>query len=202
MNKQELEKIQLELARKVKLLDDWKKLELIGGADLGYKKPVACLVILNKDMEIVEKVEMKHQVKFPYIPGFLAFREGPTILDCLENAENKPDILFVDGHGVAHPRGLGLASWVGLVSGIPTIGIAKSRLVGKYETPKDGEARPLLMNDKQVGWVFKPPGKRQIFISPGHLVSLESSLEITKKFILDHRMPEPLYLADKCTKSL
>ena len=201
MGIEELKELQVKMAKRIVLEDHWERLDLVGGVDVSYTNKKACLVLVNKSMEVVKTLECRAEPSFPYIPGFFSFREGPIILNCLKLLGYKPDLLFVEGHGIAHPRMLGLASWVGLTANIPTIGIAKSRLVGDYDNPNEGEANPLILG-KQVGWVYKPDRKKPIFISPGHLVSIKSSLKLTRRFMKNHRLPEPLHLADKCTKSL
>jgi len=148
-------------------------------------------------MEVIEKEFSETAVDLPYIPGLLAFREGPPMIETYKKLKRKPDILLVDGHGIAHPRGVGIASHVGVLLDIATIGIAKKRLVGDYRIPdRVGESRPLLYKGKVVGNVLKSKkGCNPIFISPGNKISVESSLEIVKDCIREHKLPEPVRLA-------
>jgi deoxyribonuclease V len=108
--------------------------------------------------------------------------------------KKKPDLLFLDGHGICHPRGLGLASHIGVSLGKPSIGVAKSRLCGDFREPKLGKPESIVFGKRQVGWAFR--GRfRPIFISPGNMVSLDESLKVTLRCLRNHRLPEPLRLA-------
>ncbi len=135
------------------------------------------------------------EATFPYIPGYLSFREAPVILDILRDFEIVPDVLLCDGQGVAHPRGLGLASHLGLFLDIPTIGCAKSVLVGKYEEPSAarGSVSYLWYEGKKVGAALRTrAGVKPVFVSCGHKISLDSAVEVVLKCSPRYRIPEPL----------
>ncbi len=139
----------------------------------------------------------KYDIKFPYVPTFLSFREAEPIVETFSSLRKKPEVLLVDGHGIAHPREIGLASHVGVLLETPTIGVAKKILVGEYNRHEDvGGASKILHKGRTVGFALNSRrNSKPIFVSPGHLVSLEKSLEVVKKCIKGHRLPEPLRLA-------
>lgn len=180
-NLEKLRELQVELSKKIILKDCFSKIEKIAGADIAYLNNygICAVVVLDyKTLKSFEVSTMKLKIDFPYIPGFLAFREGMPIVETFKNLKNKPQILMIDGHGIAHPLGLGLASYVGLLLDIPTIGIAKSYLKNpKFEPIK-----------------IKRNGKA-IYVSPGHKISMKSATSITLNCIKNSRLPEPLHLA-------
>ncbi|HEX54734.1 MAG: deoxyribonuclease V [Candidatus Altiarchaeales archaeon] len=202
-NTRRLIRIQERLARRVVIEDRIpEEINTIAGVDQAFINDdiLSCMVLLEyPDMNIIETKISRIGVEFPYIPGFLAFREAPAILSVYRKLEKKPDILLVDGHGIAHPRGIGIASHVGVLLNKATIGVAKKVLVGNYEIPENiGEHKNLIYNGKVVGFVFKSRYRcNPIFISPGHNISLQTSLKITKKCIKNHKLPEPIFLAHR-----
>jgi deoxyribonuclease V len=136
---------------------------------------------------------------FPYIPGYLSFREAPAIFSAMEKLSLLPDLLIVDGQGIAHPRRIGIASFLGVLLGLPTIGCAKSRLVGKYEepAPERGSWSPLIDKGETVGAVLRTrKGVKPVFVSPGHLVTLPEAIEIIMHCAVKYRLPEPQRAAD------
>ncbi|MGQ9920303.1 MAG: endonuclease V, partial [Desulfobacca sp.] len=161
----------------------------IAGVDVAYEKEErrlygAAVVLAGPDMEIVAAAGVCGPVPFPYIPGFLSFREAPILQAAVRQLAPPPDVILVDGQGLAHPRGLGLASHLGLLLGIPTIGCAKSRLWG--DMGELGEAKgsfcPLTAGGQRVGWVLRSRrGCRPLFISADHLITLEESLEVVRQ---------------------
>ena len=192
---QDLKKLieeQKSLASKVSLRDGFQGLERIAGADSAFSRGKiysAVVVCSHPSMKLLEVVSHHSREDFPYIPGFLSYREAPSIARAFRKLRTIPDILLVDGQGICHPRGIGLASHLGILLNIPTIGVAKSRLCGEARGEK------LFLRGRQVGWLLQAPGSRPLFVSPGHMVSLESSLEIINSCIRSHRLPEPLRLA-------
>lgn len=199
--------IQEKLREKIKLEDGFREAGLVGGADTHFRGDRAhtSLVVLDLgSLDPLEETSSVSKVSFPYVPTFLTFREAPSIIRIFKGLKHKPDVLLIDGQGIAHPRGIGLASHVGVLLDTPTIGVAKKRLIGSYEEPKEvGEASELLYDDRQIGWVFKSKkGTRPLFISPGHRVSIESSLDIVKGSLKDHKLPEPLHLAHQRAKQM
>ncbi len=196
----DLIKKQHELSRHLVLKDDFGDLRTIAGADQAFidERVISAIVVCSSgSMEIVEKVHHVSRVEFPYIPTFLSFREAPPILEAWEKLERKPDILMVDGQGIAHPRGIGLAAHLGVLLDTPTIGIAKSRLFGEFSEPKAiGKAVSLKSEGRQIGWVLLTKrGCNPIYISPGNKVSIKSSLDITRNCLAAHKLPEPTRLA-------
>ena len=191
---------QAKLSERVVLEDGFGDIKRVAGVDSAYLgERVVSGVVLMEHGQVVEEVHAWKEFALPYKPTFLMFTEGPSMVEAVKKLSAKPDLLFVDGHGIAHPRGAGLACYVGVVTGIPTIGIAKELLVGEYTEPKrEGESELLLLDEKPIGWVVKTrEGKRSIFVSPGNKVSVGSSLELALKFVEDGKLPEPLELAHR-----
>ncbi len=191
-----LKKEQLALAKKVVIKDEFDEIKLVGGVDQAFKdnEVISAVVVCDyKTMKVIERKSVTVKTNFPYIPGFLSYREAPAIVEAVNKLENKPDILLVDGHGIAHPRKIGLASHVGLSLDIPTIGVAKNLLCGELKENK------IVLKEKVIGFSFV--GKEQanpLFVSPGHKISMKTSLEVVKNcIVLPHKLPEPLHLAHK-----
>ncbi len=170
-------------------LKSLKNYSIVAGVDVSYKENfgVCSYVSMDKNFNEIEKIIIKTKVKFPYIPTYFSYREGPIILKIMKRVKNKPDVIFVDGNGILHPRNFGIACYVGTILKIPTIGVAKKLLIGNIKRDY------VFVNNKKVGCVVKI-GKEKIFVSPGNLIDIESSKEITKKFI-KYKIPEPLRLA-------
>jgi deoxyribonuclease V len=191
---------QHRLAGRLVLRDGFGRIDTVGGADqafCGDRIISAIVVCSSKTLEPLEKVHSVSRVAFPYIPTFLSFREAPSILDAWKKLSTKPDVLLVDGQGIAHPRGIGLASHVGALLDAPTIGVAKSWLFGEFSRPRyAGEAAKLTSHGRHIGWVLRSrAGCNPIFISPGNKVSIKSSLGIVSRCLAGHKLPEPARLA-------
>jgi len=142
---------------------------------------------------------------FPYIPGFLSFREGPAIIEALHMLKIKPHVILFDGQGIAHPKRMGIASHIGVILNIPTIGCAKSRLVGEYKEPgtSKGKISSLKYQGKIVGAVVRTKDDiRPLFVSPGHLIDLKSSIEIVLGCTTKYRISELLRRADFLSKKI
>lgn len=177
------------------------------GCDVSYHRTTglftASVVLLGiPDLEVIDTRSRDGRTSFPYVPGLLSFREIPPLLPLLEKMPS-PDLIMVDGHGIAHPRGLGLASHLGLITGLPTIGCAKNRLTGEYRDPPDteGSSEFLTMAGRHVGFVVRSREScKPIFISPGHLLDPEEALRVTMMCLRGYRLPEPTRLADKLTR--
>ena len=140
---------------------------------------------------------------FPYVPGFLSFREIPAAIAALRLLAHQPDLLMVDGHGIAHPRRLGIAAHLGVLTGLPSIGVAKSRLVGRHDEPgpERGSRTVLSHKGETVGIVLRSRERaRPLYVSPGHLVSLEQAVELVEASLTGYRLPEPTRLADKLSR--
>ncbi|MCK9195380.1 MAG: deoxyribonuclease V [Syntrophales bacterium] len=175
-------------------------IHLIAGADISYGRNsdlfFATVVLLSyPDMQPIEKAHAIERASFPYIPGLLSFREGPVLLKAFKNMMRVPDLIIFDGQGIAHPRGVGLAAHMGLFLDIPAIGCAKSRLCGEHREPGPlpGDHEDLLYQEQVIGSVLRTKARvRPVFVSPGHLISLERSREVTLKCCRGYRLPEPI----------
>lgn len=201
---QEFIKIQEDLARRVVLEDIFEGPEKVAGVDLAYmgnRVFCAAVVLDYESLKIVEKQCIETKVTVPYVPTFLAFREAEPIMEAVKHLHF--DVLMLDGHGIAHPRGIGVASHVGVLLDVPTIGVAKRILCGEVEGEIETETpAPLIYEGKRIGYAYRSKeGAKPIYISPGHKVSLESSLRIVKHCIKGHRLPEPTRLAHVMVRS-
>jgi deoxyribonuclease V len=195
------------VADKVKVEDDFSELHLIAGVDQAFVKDkiISGIVVLDYgSLDIVERVHSVETVRYPYIPTFLSFREGPAIVSAFRKLKKSPDILMVDGAGINHPRCAGIATHIGVALNVPTIGITKKILCGEgIEPSQEGEASPLVYECKKVGWLFESREKaKPIIVAPGHRVSLESSLSIVKACLRRHKLPEPARLAHEYVNKL
>ena len=200
---------QQELRHAVRLQDDFSTPRLIAGIDVGYDMRHnlgrASVVLLDSaTLEPVASALAFMPVTFPYIPGLLSFREIPVILKALAGLPQRPDLLMVDGHGIAHPRRLGIAAHLGVVTDMPSVGVAKSLLVGKYDEPGPlkGETSPLTDKGEQIGIVLRSRDRtKPLLISAGHRISHDSALEVVLQCLTRYRLPEPTRLADKLSKT-
>lgn len=183
----------------------------VAGVDLSFPKPdegLAVIVVLEfPSFRIAEVVHERGKVSFPYIPGLLAFREGPLFLLAWKKLRIKPDLVIFDGQGLAHPRKLGIASHMGLFIELPTIGVAKSKLFGNCVEPEDVPNAVTHVHDeagKTIGFALRTKkGAPPIFVSPGHLINLEDSLRLVREMTLPgQRLPEPTRLAHIYTQRL
>jgi deoxyribonuclease V len=157
------------------------------------------------EMELVQEAGAAGECPFPYRTGLLSFREVPILMAALAQLKERPDVVLVDGQGIAHPRGLGLAAHLGLVADLPTIGVAKSRLLGEGEEPDlaAGSSKALIWKGKQVGLILRTQkGKKTLYVSPGHRVTLPDCLEITLGCVTRYRLPLPLRQADLLSRRL
>jgi deoxyribonuclease V len=200
-------RLQQELRARVVLRDDIPRLDVIAGVDVSHDlsdMSHAAVVLLDaKTMTEVESVRVSAPTDFPYVPGLLSFREIPVILAAFSKLKRTPDLLMVDGQGVAHPRRLGIAAHLGVLTNLPAVGVAKSRLTGRYREPgpEKGAVSPLMDRDERIGTVLRSKERcNPLFISPGHRVSQERAVELTLRFLTRYRLPEPTRLADKLSK--
>jgi len=195
----EARKTQETLADRVILKAPKKSIRLIGGADVSFNRfsPTLYAGIVVMTFPELEPVEMAWAVTrtaFPYVPGYLSFREAPAVLEVIKRLKTLPDILILDGQGIAHPRGLGLAAHIGLILNLPTIGCAKSLLVGTHTPvgPRKGDSTPLIFREKEVGRVLRSRDHvKPVFVSPGHLMDVETATDITLACCPKYRLPEP-----------
>ena len=205
MEPAKLEEIQLDCAKRVIKRDVLKDIKTVGGIDVTFEKAQenptkawACIVVveLNTLKPIYQKI-IEDIVDFPYIPTFLAFRELPLMKKIYTEAKFKPDVIFIDGQGISHPRGCGIASHFGIEVGAVTVGVAKKKLCGNYETLGDarGNYSYLIYNDEIIGAVLRTKDKvKPVYVSIGHKISLEKAIELVLKTSI-YRIPEPLRLA-------
>ncbi len=207
-NAAEARALQRSLSDRVRIVPLASTPRFVAGVDAafldGLVLAAACL-FTYPEMELVETSRAVLKVRFPYVPGLLGFREGPAVVKAVKGLARRPDLLFLDGQGIAHPAGMGLASHAGLVLDMPTIGCAKSRLVGEYREPgrKKGRSTPLLYKGRQVGSVLRTKdGIRPVFISPGHRIDFEDSVRMALSCSKGFRIPEPTRVADIETKRL
>ncbi len=197
--------IQRDLRTRVFLRNGFHQVSTVGAADVAFderkkKAYVAAVVVSLNDFRVLEIKEIVTDVSFPYVPGLLSFREGQPLLRVLEQLTVEPDVLLFDGQGIAHPRGLGLATHMGILLEKPTIGCAKAKLAGEHKIPplERGGVEPLMLAGKKVGFVLRTKAKMDpIYVSPGHLVDVDTALEIVKYCAREHRLPEPVRLADQ-----
>lgn len=198
---EETVRLQKEISEKIIKEDAFKDLRYVGGVDTSSIEDKIAGVIVVLEFNTLEVLEVSieiSQVNFPYIPGFLSFREGPIILKAWENLKIKPDLLIFDGQGIAHPRRLGIASHVGYVLDVPSIGCAKKILVGVYKEPdkKRGFFEYIYIDNEIVGAVVRTKDNvKPVFVSLGHKISLSTSIEIILKTSTKYRLPEPVRLA-------
>lgn len=186
-----------------------RRVRLVAGADLAYRADgrwawAAVVLVSLADGRIVESATAAGPPPFPYIPGYLSFREGPLVLAAFDRLAARPDLWLFDGHGLAHPRRFGLASHLGVLLDIPSIGCGKSRLVGEHEEPgpQRGDWSPLRMDGRTVGAVLRTrAGVKPIFVSTGHRIGLRPAM----RWVLAcsrFRVPEPIRLAEALVERL
>lgn len=200
--------IQQELRAKLVIEDRFGALTRIAGVDVGYDNArglahASIVTMRPGELKPLEQVQAYVPVDFPYIPGLLAFREIPAILAALAQLSAMPDLLMVDGHGIAHPRRMGIAAHLGVHLDWPTIGVAKKRLTGKYEMPGPlkGAHTKLMAGTEQIGVVLRSRDHvKPLFVAPGHRVSMETALALTLQALSRHKLPEPTRIADKLSK--
>jgi deoxyribonuclease V len=200
--------LQKDLRKRVRILPFTGEPRYVAGVDASFTDDevfaAACLYRYS-DLTLVEKAYVVEKLAFPYVPGFLSFREGPAIIAAVRKLTTKPDVLLVDGQGIAHPRGIGIASHLGVLLGIPSIGCAKTRLIGAYKEPgtRKGKRSALRYEGKIVGAVLRTQKDiKPLFVSPGHRVDLESSIRIILSCVGRYRIPEPIRCADTMSKKL
>ncbi len=203
---EEMRKVQLKLAKLVSLEGEFKAKHVLGvdQAFVGDDVISAC-VVLDKDMNVVDRVVHVERTEVPYIPTYLMFREGSSAVNAVKKAVNAlnadPDeiCIMVDGSGIAHPRRCGLATFIGLATGIQSVGVTKSRLYGYYREPEDTmEANPLIdeVSGEVIGYAVKTCKRcRPIFVSPGHRISPQEALKAVLETLRGYKLPEPIRMA-------
>ncbi|WP_035990427.1 deoxyribonuclease V [Leptolyngbya sp. KIOST-1] len=184
-------------------------IRFVAGVDAGFEDEgettrAAVVVLSFPDLTPVDEVLVRQPTTFPYVPGLLSFREVPAVLDALAQLKTEPDVLLCDGQGIAHPRRLGIASHLGLLCDRPTVGVAKSRLVGTHaEVPTDkGAWVPLMDRGEQIGAVLRNRANtKPLYISPGHYTTLETAIDLVLQCTTKYRLPETTRYADRLASS-
>jgi len=197
--------LQIEMASRVEIHPPNQHPKTIAGCDVSYIKPRAStlcfgavVLVEYPSMRIIEEVSAAMDTCYPYIPGLLSFREAPVLMEAIGKLSTRPDLLMVDGHGICHPRRIGLASHIGVSLDLPAIGCAKNPLVGSWDPPSDtrGSWNIIREHNELLGGVLcSRRGCKPLFISPGHKMDLEGSMSITRNCLKGFRLPEPTRLA-------
>ncbi len=199
---EEAKHIQGLLAKKVEREDRFSSPERIAGLDVSNSRfdPTRTLfasiaVLQFPELTLIEQAQAWQKQTFPYVPGLLSFREAPVLIEAFQHLTQRPDLLMVDGQGISHPRGMGIASHLGVLLDIPTIGVAKSILVGHPEGPLGdavGSQTPLIWKGETVGMLLRTKARAHpLIISTGHRVSLKSAVELVIAACRRYRLPEP-----------
>lgn len=191
--------LQADWAQRVLVRDEVGDVNRIGGVDVGFEQggsvTRAALVVLSwPDLQVMERQLARVPTTFPYVPGLLSFREMPAILAAWEQLQHKPDLLLCDGQGTAHPRRFGIACHLGVWLDLPTIGVAKKRLVGRHEDVGNdkGSAVPLLDKNERIGTVVRSrTGVNPLYVSAGHRISQDTAVEWVMACLTRYRLPEP-----------
>lgn len=193
--------LQTRLAKRLILENRIKKIQYVGGVDIGLGRDTAraaVVVLAFPDLTLVDSAVIEVKISYPYVPGLLTFREGPAVLEALSSIKTVPDVLIFDGQGIAHPRRMGIASHLGVITGLATIGCAKTRLFGDYqEPPLEKGAHSLLYDGRDIiGAVVRTrTGVKPVFVSPGHRVDRQTSIDIVMTCCPRYRLPETIRLA-------
>lgn len=204
----EAKALQRELANKIVLEDQFGEIRYVAGVDMAINEGSglarAAVVLLSyPELVLLEQHVYEEPLRMPYIPGLLSFRELPSLLGALQQLKQKPDLVMADGQGIAHPRRLGIAAHLGLWIETPTIGCAKSLLIGSYEPvgAEVGAWSPLVDRQETIGAVLRTRIRvKPMFISQGHKISLASSIKYVLACGRGYRLPETTRLADKLSK--
>ncbi|WCE04496.1 deoxyribonuclease V [Pseudoxanthomonas sp. JBR18] len=198
--------LQETLATQVVLADQAPETpRTIAGFDVGFEDEgritrAAAVLLDGQTLQLQASTIARVPTSMPYVPGLLSFRELPALLQALDDLPYAPDLVLVDGQGIAHPRRLGIAAHFGVVTGLPTIGVAKKPLCGRAEPPgpTPGDRSALIHRGEQIGWLLRSKLRcNPLVVSPGHRVSLGTALEWTLRLLRGYRLPEPTRLADR-----
>ncbi len=190
--------LQQQLRPYVRVEDDFAAIGTVAGVDVGFEQDNtitrAAVVVLNyPSLTLREWAIARQPTRFPYVPGLLSFREIPAVLEAMDTLSLLPDMLLCDGQGIAHPRRLGIASHLGLLLDLPTIGVGKSRLIGRYSEPgeKKGDWQPLYDKEEEIGCVLRSRDRvKPLFVSPGHRVGYASARQWVMNCLTRYRLPE------------
>jgi len=191
--------LQNSLVSRVDASSSLGSFDFVAGCDLAYHltDPIsyaAVVVVRSSDWSVIETRTVTREVKFPYIPGLLSFREVPALLAAFADLRQTPDVVMLDGQGVAHPRQFGLACHLGLWLNVPCLGCAKSWLIGDHDEPGPhaGDSAPLTIGSEAVGVVMRSAAKvKPVYVSPGHLLDIESATRVVRASLSGYRHPTP-----------
>jgi len=197
--------LQLRLQPQVIAEDQFGPVNFVAGTDVGFAEGgtitrAAVAVLSFPELALVDHALAEQPTCFPYVPGYLSFRELPAILEALDRLQQAPDLLLCDGQGLAHPRRFGIACHLGVVTGLPSIGVAKTRLIGTHDDvgPSKGCRVPLVDKGEMIGAVLRTRDRvRPLYISSGHRVGLDSACDFVMRCLTRYRLPETTRWADK-----
>lgn len=197
--------IQQQLRAKIIARDQFDTIRYVAGVDCGFEEDgaitrAAVAVLRFPELVLVDQAIARIPTTFPYIPGFLSFREVPAVLEALARLQTSPDLVLCDGQGLAHPRRFGLACHLGLLANIPAIGVAKSLLIGRHGPLPDerGAWEPLIHQNEVIGSVLRSrPDTKPLYISVGHRISLETAITFVMRCTTKYRLPETTRFAHK-----
>ena len=197
-------RLQESLRELVELQDRFGDIRYVAGADMAFDPETevafaGVIVYRFPGLEEVERRMARRKLRFPYVPGLLSFRESPVLLAAFARLRTEPDLILIDGHGRAHPRRFGIACHIGILFDKPTIGCAKSRLVGEHQEPGAvaGSTTPLMLESERIGEVLRTRDHvRPIYVTTGHRVSLDSAVGLVRQCVDGFRIPKPTREAD------
>jgi deoxyribonuclease V len=203
-------RLQESLRERVEREDRFGEIHYLAGADMAFDPATdiafaGVIVYRFPGLEEVERRMARRKLRFPYVPGLLSFRECPILLAAFARLQTEPDLILIDGQGLAHPRRLGIACHIGILFDKPTIGCAKSRLVGEHQEPpaRAGSTAPLELKGERLGMVLRTRDNvRPIYVSTGHRVSLDSAVNLVKQCMDGYRIPKPTREADHYVRDL
>jgi deoxyribonuclease V len=203
-------RLQEKLRDRVVLEDRFGEIRLVAGADLAFDPETnmafaGVLVYRFPELEEVERRMARRKLRFPYVPGLLSFRESPVLLEAFARLRCEPDVILIDGHGRAHPRRFGIACHLGVILDKPTIGCAKSLLVGEHDDPGEvaGSTTALLLDGERVGIVLRTRDRfKPIYVTTGHRISLGSAVKVVRQCLDGFRIPKPTREADRFVREL
>lgn len=198
--------LQARLAARVVLEDRFATpLRTVAGFDVGFEDGgdtvrAAAVLLDAETLQVLDAQVAQLPTSMPYVPGLLSFRELPALLQALERLSVSPDLAMVDGQGIAHPRRLGIAAHFGVATGLPSLGVAKKRLVGHYDEPgpNPGDRSRLVDHGQTLGYALRSKARcNPLIVSPGHRVSLETAVRLVLRFLDGYRLPAPTHRADR-----
>jgi len=203
-------RLQESLRERVELEDRFADIHYVAGADMAFDPATevafsGVIVYRFPGLEEVERRMARRKLRFPYVPGLLSFRECPILLAAFARLRTEPDLILIDGHGRAHPRRFGIACHIGILFDKPTIGCAKSRLVGEHEEPGEraGATAPLMLEGERLGMVLRTRDHvRPIYVTTGHRVSLNTAVGLVNQCVDGFRIPKPTREADHYVRDL